>query len=153
MFVVPNIFRLAGSIEEQEICRNARVGSEDTIGETNDGMEVEVFEQFFLDAGTDAVAEEDAVGNDDAGAAWLAGRRSLRIMSWRKSKAVSEACLSSGKLERMPRSSSPPKRGFVRITSTRSRSPISFNGKRRLLRGSILGVSKPCKSRFICASR
>ena len=33
----------------------------------------------------------------------------------------------------MPRSSSPPKGGLVRMTSTRSRSPISRSGKRRLL--------------------
>ena len=75
------------------------------------------------------------------------------MMSWRKSRAVSEVCLSSGKLPRMPRSSSPPKGGLVMMISTRSRSPISRSGKRRLFSGSIFGDSRPCKSRFICASR
>ena len=32
-------------------------------------MEIEVFEQFFFDAGADAVAEERAVGHDDGGSA------------------------------------------------------------------------------------
>ena len=36
-------------------------------------MEVELLEQFFLDAGADAVAEQRAVGHDDGGAARLAG--------------------------------------------------------------------------------
>ena len=35
-------------------------------------------------------------------------RFSFRMMSWRKSSAVSAVCLSSGKFDRMPRSSSPP---------------------------------------------
>jgi hypothetical protein len=52
-------------------------------------------------------------------------RRSLRMMSCKKSSAVSEVCLSFGKFLRMPASSSPPKGGLVRITSTRSLSPIS----------------------------
>ena len=81
------------------------------------------------------------------------GRRSLRMMSCRNSRAVSAVCLSSGKLPRMPRSSSPPKGGLVRITSTRSWSPISLSGNRRLFSGSICGLSSPCSSRFIWPSR
>ena len=110
-------------------------------------MQVELFEQFVLDAGADAVAEERAVGHDHAGpaapVAVVPGRRSLRMMSCRNSRAVSAVCLSSGKLPRMPRSSSPPKGGLVRITSTRSRSPISFSGKRRLLLGVDLRAFQP----------
>ena len=54
------------------------------------------------------------------------GRRSFRMMSCRKSNAVSAVCLSSGKLDRMPRSSSPPNGGLVMMTSTRSFGPQSL---------------------------
>ena len=60
--------RLDESGRRKEVRRNARVGSEDTVGQADDGVEVEVFEQFFLDASADAVAEERAVGDDDGGA-------------------------------------------------------------------------------------
>ena len=75
------------------------------------------------------------------------------MMSWRNSSAVSAVCQSAGKLPWMPRSSSPPKGGLVRITSTRSFSPISVSLKRSALPGSICGASRPCRSRFICARR
>ena len=65
------------------------------------------------------------------------------MISCRNSSAVSAVCLSAGKLPRMPRSSSPPKGGLVRMMSTRSRSPISRRGKRRLLPGSMLRVFQP----------
>ncbi len=54
-----------GAVEEHEVRRDARVRSEDAVGEPDDGVKIEVFEQFFFDAGADAVAEEGAVGNDD----------------------------------------------------------------------------------------
>src|SRR5215475_4041563 len=41
------------------------------------------------------------LGTTTAALPGLGGRRSLRMMSWRKSSAVSEVCLSSGKLPRM----------------------------------------------------
>ena len=66
LLVVPDVFRGTGAVEEEEIRRNARVWSEDAVGQADDGVEIEVFEQFFLDAGADAVAEERAVGDDDA---------------------------------------------------------------------------------------
>jgi len=61
------------------------------------------------------------------------GLCSFRMISCKKRRAVSAVCLSSGKFERMPLSSSPPKGGFVMITSTRSLSPISRSGKRSAL--------------------
>ena len=38
------------------------------------------------------------------------------MMNWRKSRAVSDARVASGKLSWMPFSSSPPKGGFVMMT-------------------------------------
>ena len=67
LLVVPDFFGRMGAVEEHEVRRDARVGSEDTVGQADDGVEIEVFEQFFFDAGADAVAEEGAVGNDDSG--------------------------------------------------------------------------------------
>src|SRR5262249_4037605 len=89
------------------------------------------------------------LGTTTAALPGLGGRLSLRMMSWRKSSAVSEVCLSSGKLPRMPRSSSPPKGGLVMMISTRSLSPISRRGNLRLFSGSILGDSNPWRTKFI----
>ena len=88
LLVVPDFFGRMGSVEEHEIRRDAGVRSEDTVGKADDGMEIEVFEQFFFDAGADAVAEECAVGNDHSSRryasplprAWV-GRLSLRMIS------------------------------------------------------------------------
>ena len=139
VLVVPDFLGRAGAVEEQQVRGDGGVGREDAVGQAHDGVEVELLEQLLLDAGADAVAEERAVGHDHGGAA---GRpagggpaRSLRMMSCRKSSAVSAVCLSSGKLPWMPFSSSPPKGGLVRITSTRSFSPISVSLKRRRVAG------------------
>ncbi len=68
LLVVPDFFGRAGAVEEEEVRRDARVGREDAVGQPDDGVEVEFLEQFFLDAGADAVAEERAVRDDDSGA-------------------------------------------------------------------------------------
>ena len=44
LLVVPDGFRGAGSIEEQEIRRNACIGSENAVGKTHDGVQVEVLQ-------------------------------------------------------------------------------------------------------------
>ncbi len=44
----------------------AGVGGEDAVGQPDDGVQVEVFEQLFFDARGDAIAKERAVGDDDA---------------------------------------------------------------------------------------
>src|SRR5262245_37203269 len=44
LFVIPDFFRGMRSVEEHEIGRDARVWSEDAVGEANDGVEIEVFE-------------------------------------------------------------------------------------------------------------
>ena len=53
----------------------------------------------------------------------------------------------------MPRSSSPPKGGLVRITSTRSLSPISLSLKRRLLPRIDLRRLQPVQEQVHLASR
>src|SRR5262249_38155556 len=58
-----------GSIEEHQVSWDASVWSEDPVGEADDGVEIKVFEQFLLDSGADAVAEERAVWDDDRSAA------------------------------------------------------------------------------------
>lgn len=65
LFVIPDVFGGAGAVEEKDIGGDAGVGSEDAVGEADDGVEVEFFEEVFFDAGTDAVAEKGAVGDDD----------------------------------------------------------------------------------------
>ena len=77
LLVVPDFLGRAGAVEEEQVGRDARVGREDAVGQADDGVEVELLEQFFLDAGADAVAEERAVGHDDGGSAWF--RRALEL--------------------------------------------------------------------------
>ena len=69
MLVVPDVFRRAGAVEEEQVRRDGRIRREDAVGEPDDGVEVVLLEQVFLDAGADAVAEERAVRDDDAGPA------------------------------------------------------------------------------------
>ena len=71
LLVVPDLFGRAGTIEEEKVGGDAGVRREDAVGEADDGVEVELLEQFFLNARADAVAEECAVGNDDTGSARL----------------------------------------------------------------------------------
>ena len=66
-FVVPDVLGRAGAVEEQQVRGDGRVGGEDTVGEPHNGVQVEFLEEFFLDPGADAIAEERAVGNDDRG--------------------------------------------------------------------------------------
>ena len=151
LLVIPDILRRAGAVEEKDVRGDAGVGREDAVGQAHDGVEIEILEQFFLDASADAIAEECAVWHDDGGACRASAARasSLRMMSWRNSSAVSAVCLSSGNLPWMPRSSSPPNGGLVRIMSTRSFSPISVSLKASELPGLICGDSRPCSNRFI----
>jgi hypothetical protein len=113
------------AVEEEQIGRDARVRREDNVRQSDDRVKVEVLEQFFLDPRETPSPKSVPLGTTTAALPGFGGRLSLRMMSWRNSKAVSEVCLSSGKLPRMPRSSSPPKGGLVMMRSTRSRSPIS----------------------------
>lgn len=69
VLVVPD-FGGGGSLgEEEEVGADTGVGVEDAVGEADDGVEVALGEEGFLDAGLHSLAEEGAVGQDDAGAA------------------------------------------------------------------------------------
>jgi hypothetical protein len=69
MLVIPD-FRGGRALgEEKEIGADAGVGVEDSVGQADDGVEVALVEQGFLDAGLDAFAEEGAVWQDESGAA------------------------------------------------------------------------------------
>ena len=82
------------------------------------------------------------------------GLLNLRMMSWRKRSVVSAVCLSSGKLPKIPRSSSPPKGGFVRMISTRSLSPISLKRKPQTVEWIYSAeIPRPWRSRFIWAKQ
>ena len=69
VLVVPD-FGGGGSLgEEEEVGPDAGIGVEDAVGEADDGVEVALGEEGFLDAGLDPLAEEGAVGQDESGAA------------------------------------------------------------------------------------
>ncbi len=55
--------------EEEEVGADAGVGIEDAVRQADDGVEVALGEEGFLDAGLDAFAEEGAVGQHESGAA------------------------------------------------------------------------------------
>ena len=55
--------------EEEEVGADAGVGIEDAVGQADDGVQVALGEEGFLDARLDAFAEEGAVGQHEAGAA------------------------------------------------------------------------------------
>ena len=42
LLVVPDFFGRMRSVEEHEVCRDARVWSEDAVGQADDGVEIEV---------------------------------------------------------------------------------------------------------------
>ena len=71
MFVVPDFFGRLAFGEEEEVGLDAGVGSEDAVGQADDGVQVALVEQLFLDAGLDAFAKERAVGQ----AQWRRARR------------------------------------------------------------------------------
>ncbi len=78
------------------------------------------FEQFFLDAGLDAFAEQRAVGQDDGGAAAV-----LQQVHDQHQEQVGgfRGAEGGGEVVSMPSSSMPPKGGLVTMTSTRSLGP------------------------------
>ena len=76
LFVIPDILRRAGAVEKQNIGRDAGVRREHAIGQTHDGVKVELLEKFLLDARAYAVTKQRAVGHDDRGA---------RRATWRQS--------------------------------------------------------------------
>jgi len=69
MLVIPDGFGGGSFGEEEEVGLDAGVGSKDAIGQADDGVEVAVGEELFLDAGLHAFSEEGAIGQDESGAA------------------------------------------------------------------------------------
>ena len=59
------VFGWPRPVEKQQVGRNAGVGCEYAVGQPDDGVEVELFEQPFFDAGADAIAKESSVGHND----------------------------------------------------------------------------------------
>ena len=55
--------------EEEEVRADAGVGIEDAVGQADDGVEVALGEEGFLDARLHAFAEERAVRQHETGAA------------------------------------------------------------------------------------
>ncbi len=55
--------------EEEDVGLDACVGIEDAVGKADNGVELALFQEVFLEAGLHALAEEEAVGQDDGGAA------------------------------------------------------------------------------------
>jgi len=50
MLVIPDVLRRAGSVEKEDVRRDRCVGSEDTVREMHDRMEVELREKLLLDS-------------------------------------------------------------------------------------------------------
>ena len=67
LFVVPDLPGRAGTVEEEEVGGNAGIRGKNTVGETDDGMEVEILDEPLLDSTADAVTEEHPVGHNHPG--------------------------------------------------------------------------------------
>jgi hypothetical protein len=57
VLVIPNLICWTGAIEEEDIGGNAGIRGENSVRQPNNSVEIELLEQFLLDAGADAVAE------------------------------------------------------------------------------------------------
>ncbi len=69
MLVVPDFLGWRALGEEQQVGLDAGVGGEDAVGQADDGVQVALAEQLFLDPRFDAFAEQRAVGQDNGGTA------------------------------------------------------------------------------------
>src|SRR5579871_1323475 len=61
LLVVPDIACVTRAIKEEDVGGNTGIGGEDTIWQSQDGMEVEVAEEFFFDTHGDTIAEEGTI--------------------------------------------------------------------------------------------
>src|ERR1017187_4032193 len=71
LFVIPHIPSWPGSVEEQQICRNARIWRKYPIRQSDDRVRVELFQQLFLNPRAHSVTKEDSVRYDHAAPAAL----------------------------------------------------------------------------------
>ena len=69
VLVEPDRFGRFALLEKQQVGADAGIGFEDAVRQADDGVEVALREQVFLEPGLDAFAEEGAVGQDHGGAA------------------------------------------------------------------------------------
>lgn len=70
--VEPGLLGRVGAVEEEDVRRDARIGREDAAGQPYDGVQVALGHELLLDVDFRVVGtEEEAVGQDDGGAATL----------------------------------------------------------------------------------
>jgi len=69
VLVEPHLFGRCALGEEQQVGLDAGVGVEHAVGQANDGVQVALGQQLFLDATLDAFTEEKAVGQHHRSAA------------------------------------------------------------------------------------
>ena len=68
--IEPGLLGGAVAVEEEDVGGDGGVGGEDAGGQTDDGVEIEVVEEALLEGALDGVvAKEEAIGEDDGGAA------------------------------------------------------------------------------------
>ena len=69
VLVEPDVLGRLALLEEQQVRADAGVGLEDAVGQADDGVQVALLHQVFLEPRLDAFAEQRAVGQHDGGAA------------------------------------------------------------------------------------
>jgi hypothetical protein len=67
MLEEPDLFGGAALFKEEDVGGDAGVGTEDALGQSHNGVEVELFEQFALERGLDAFTKEEAVRQHHGG--------------------------------------------------------------------------------------
>ena len=139
--------------EEQQVGLDAGIGSKDAFGQADDGVQLAVSHQQFLDPGLDAFAEQNAVGQDHGGATALLLEQLLDDQGEEHVGGFTGVDVGR-ESPPTPSSSMPPKGGLVMTQSTLSLSDHSFQPLARVLRCSIwLGTSMPCNSMLVVQSR
>src|SRR5207253_1000755 len=71
VFVIPNLFRWARAIEEKKVRWNASIGGENSVRQSHDCMQLELFEQFLFNPGAYSVAKKDTIWHNHAASAAL----------------------------------------------------------------------------------
>ena len=64
MLEEPDFLRGAPLLEEKDVGSDPGVGAEDPLGQAHEGVQAELFQQFALQCGLGALAEEKAVGQN-----------------------------------------------------------------------------------------
>ena len=69
MLVEPDVLGGGALAEKQQVGLDAGVRVEHAVGQAHDGVQVAFLQQFFLDTGFDAFAEQEAIRQNQRGAA------------------------------------------------------------------------------------